>query len=1052
MQAASSNPFPGLRSFEPEEEYLFFGRETQTDELLRRLRQHRFLAVVGASGSGKSSLVRSGLVPALHSGYMVAAGSAWRVAVLRPGSEPITTLADALDEPDVVGIGDFPDGMRRPLLETMLRRSARGLSDSVRYAHLPPADNLLVVVDQFEELFRFKRARGTADARDEAVAFVKLLTEGAAQSDARVYVVLTMRSEFIGNCAEFPGLAEAINEGLYLVPRMNRDELRLAITGPVMVAGGAITPRLVTRLLNDVGDDPDQLPVLQHALMRTWDRWSEKAPEGRPIDLEDYEAIGTMRDGLSLHADEAYGALANDSQRVIAERLFRALVEMTPHAGGVRRPCRLDELCATIDSPRDDIIAVIERFRMKGRSFLTPAAEVPLTDGTVVDLSHESLIRLWTRLIGWTEEEGQSADIFRRLSEAADLHHRGMSGLWRDPELQVAVNWRDTSRPTPVWATRYGRNFDTAMSFLSASQAMRDQAVAERRQFRRRRLMLAWSVAAVLLVLCILSGVSLVFALRNRNEAVTQRTQAQEEAQKARAAERHALEQQEKTRDALAQAGLERQRAETERVRAEDAARAADAGRLEAQRERSNAESQRVEAERQRQVAVTERATAEAATQTAERARGAAEGATRAAQTAAKNAAAAEALAAAARDEQERLQYLALARALASDATTELEAPDIRVLLARQAYNLAVKYGGNPESADIAGALRVSLESLPGSAPPTFLGHLDAVRAVLLAPKGRLITGSDDARVRIFDVANPSGSPVVLSAIGSPVRSLSLDRKGALLAAGAFDGTIRIWNLLESGDSPAHVKTWQAHGGAVTGLAFDGAGRLASTGLDGQVQVWAAGTFVPERPETKGVSNQRVLGLAWSHDGERLAIASETQGVVLSNRTGGETVILGRDLRASAVAFSPDSRRLATGSATGQLLVWDLANPSAPPAAVAAHRAALTSLVFAGDRLISSSLDGELKVWTPENLQNQQPLVLNHGAWIWAAAASADGDQVFSAGADRRVRAWGTNARRLADEACHRIGRNLTQAEWNTHVSSLLPYAATCPAFSRRTR
>jgi hypothetical protein len=120
-------------------------------------------------------------------------------------------------------------------------------------------------------LFRFKPARAMAGRRDEAVAFVQLLLEAARQDEVPIYIVLTMRSEFIGSCPEFPGLPEAINEGQYLVPRMTRDQLRLAITGPIAVGGGTIAHRLVTRLLNEVGDDPDQLPVLQHALMRTWD-------------------------------------------------------------------------------------------------------------------------------------------------------------------------------------------------------------------------------------------------------------------------------------------------------------------------------------------------------------------------------------------------------------------------------------------------------------------------------------------------------------------------------------------------------------------------------------------------------------------------------------------------------------------------------------------------------------------------------------------------------------------------------------------------------------
>src|SRR5512139_1215219 len=324
--AASSNPFPGLRSFEPDEDHLFFGRESRIDELLTRLRQSRFLSVVAVSLKNKSSLIRSGLIPSLYSGLMTKAGSNWRVVLFRPGEDPIGHLADALAAPGVLVDGeDAADPANRALVEVTLRRSAMGLVECIRQARVPNYENVLVVVDQFEELFRFKRSSQQRDSRDEAVAFVKLLLAATHQDAIPVYVVITMRSDFIGNCTEFEGLTEAINDGQYLVPRMTREERRDAITGPVAVSGAEMTQRLVLRLLNDVGDDPDQLPILQHALMRTWDEWHKHHAEGEPIDLRHYEAIGTMKDALSQHAEEAFRELRDEQSRQIAERMFKSL-------------------------------------------------------------------------------------------------------------------------------------------------------------------------------------------------------------------------------------------------------------------------------------------------------------------------------------------------------------------------------------------------------------------------------------------------------------------------------------------------------------------------------------------------------------------------------------------------------------------------------------------------------------------------------------------------------------------------------------------------------
>ena len=249
---AIKSPYPGLRPFEAEESDLFFGREPQVDELLRRLGKSRFVAVIGSSGSGKSSLVRAGLVPALIGGYLTSAGSHWRIAVFRPGGDPIGALRDALH---AASGGGEQDDTSRGLMEITLRRSSLGLVEATRQAQMAEHENLLIIVDQFEELFRFQRARGLNEAIDEAAALVRLLLEAVRQADIPIHVLITMRSDFLGDCSQFRELPETINEGLYLVPRMTRDQFRQAIVGPAAVSGVTVTPRLVQQLLNDIGNE-----------------------------------------------------------------------------------------------------------------------------------------------------------------------------------------------------------------------------------------------------------------------------------------------------------------------------------------------------------------------------------------------------------------------------------------------------------------------------------------------------------------------------------------------------------------------------------------------------------------------------------------------------------------------------------------------------------------------------------------------------------------------------------------------------------------------------
>ncbi|HUS12037.1 MAG TPA: hypothetical protein VMZ30_16350 [Pyrinomonadaceae bacterium] len=481
-----NNPFPGLRPFETDEYRLFFGREGQASALISRLERSHFLAIVGTSGSGKSSLVRAGLLPALRGGLMAGAGSGWRIAIMRPGSDPIGNLAAALADKEVLSEagGGLAPAEALAVIEATLRRGSLGLVDAARQARLAGHDKLLVVVDQFEELFRFRAARPASSSGDDASAFVKLLLEAAQQRELQIYIVPTMRSDFLGDCAQFQGLPEAINDGQYLIPRMTRDERHFAITGPVGVTRGKISEPLVNRLMNDVGDNPDQLPILQHALMRTWDYWARHRRNGEPIGIEHYEAVGTMSDALSHHADEAFNQLPDERSRLVAEKLFKALTERGADNREIRRPTCLKDICAIAEAKAEEVIAVVDVFRGGGRSFLMPPAGVALKPDTVIDISHESLIRNWLRLKDWVNEEAQSARIYRRLAEAASLHREGSEGLLQDPGLQIALDWRQKANPNAAWARRYHPEFEQSLRYLDDSRAARDAAVAERERQR----------------------------------------------------------------------------------------------------------------------------------------------------------------------------------------------------------------------------------------------------------------------------------------------------------------------------------------------------------------------------------------------------------------------------------------------------------------------------------------------------------------------------------------------------------------------------------------
>jgi WD40 repeat protein/tetratricopeptide (TPR) repeat protein len=508
-------PYPGLRPFRQDESAIFFGRDQQIGDILARLKNHQFLGVVGSSGCGKSSLVRAGMLPALISGEMGEVGSTWFVADMKPGDSPVTNLAEALIKSHVLGDrwSYTPEGVA--LLAAALRRSDVSLINLIRQVELPKYANLLVLADQFEEIFRFQQ-----HDPNEALAIVDLLLTTGRDRSVPIYVVLTMRTDYLGNCALFPGLPEALNDSQYLCPRLTRDELNEAIEGPAVVFGAEIQKSLITQIVNDAGANSDQLPLVQHVLSRMWHNIAGDTigtgheNSNRILRLTDYLNVGGLNGGrgtdttpspnaLSQHADEAYFSLHDYSsasqdrspshkpsrKQMIAQMLFRCLAERGPSGQYVRRPMKVRDVAAVAGCSDAEVIAVVEVFRSENRCFLVPPVGTMLTGDSVLDISHEALIRQWRRLAGtsdqigeqesWLAMEEECRHHYRRLADAADSE--ATAGLLKDPELSFLDNWWQEFDPKEAWANSCVHDsFQRTEKFLAKSR----QAASDERQQR----------------------------------------------------------------------------------------------------------------------------------------------------------------------------------------------------------------------------------------------------------------------------------------------------------------------------------------------------------------------------------------------------------------------------------------------------------------------------------------------------------------------------------------------------------------------------------------
>jgi WD40 repeat protein/regulator of sirC expression with transglutaminase-like and TPR domain len=1028
-KANSMNPFPGLRPFRQDEDYLFFGREEQTMELLQRLGYHRFVAVVGTSGSGKSSLVRCGLLSELLGGKLLRAGTSWEVAVTHPGGNPLALLAEALLDAELYDRGQ--EHAREHLLAT-LSRSNFGLVEAIKQARLPGGTNFLLVVDQFEEIFRFNEAGQMQ--QEVANEFVSMLLEAVAQTDVPIYIVLTMRSDFIGDCGQFERLAETVNRGEFLIPRLSRDQFKRIIEAPVKVAGGQITSRLLQRLLNDLGQQTDQLPCLQHALMRTWSVWSSGG-ETEALDLDDYQRIGRMSEALSQHADEVFDSLANDRQRELCAGMFKALTVQESDNRGIRRPQRLGVLCQILEVPVDELRPVIDAFRQQSVTFLMPSPEVELTDRTIIDISHESLMRVWIRLRRWVEDEAQAVGIYRRLSESAALNEQGKAGLYRDPELGIALAWREAARPNQAWATRYDPGFARAMAFLDASQQARigeDRAQEAARQHELEQ--------------------ARVLAESERQRAET----------KARAARRLRMLLAGTAAIALFAVGASIVAFNFWR----DAERAKQAAELSEQTANLNAKAAKSEAER----AAAQEAAAEEARQQA----------------------------VAARESEAGQRARAEGALYASRITLAENAVNVDDGAAMvQVLQKSVPAAGSTDRRGwewyyFDRIASTALRSFSDHSTPF-------VYAIAISPDGRLLASAGGGNpyfdnpnehvrpgeVIIRDLA--TGNTIrTIRGHKHQVTSVAFGSDGKQLATGGFDGTIRIWNV-ESGKLERSMDNFPFVRGVEfvpdqNWLAIDWISGGRDPATNKPIDIHHLELRDLESGTT--IKSPFAAKFAYDHNSRRMFLSDRERGFsirVVDPDTWEEIALLpgdnlpldrmvldpgGRylavcvrpDLLSAAdqvrvydtetgtvrhrllhrqgvrsLAFSPDGKVLATGGSDPVVRLWDM-NTGRQVAVLFGHENFVSDLKFTpdGSRLISSDFSGNVKEWDPRQNPRQSPIATGHAyETMWSLTFADNGSTIRTVAS--------SNQRAVFEQWDSTTGKKLNSREVDSTTARVWP-------------
>lgn len=1008
------NPFPGLRPFEIGESHLFFGRDGHSEEVLTKLLRNKFIAILGSSGTGKSSLMNCGIIPKLYSGLYSNNGNDWEVVYTRPGSNPIKNLAKSIlsSSDDNKASDDEELLLNRLLATTTLRSSSLGLVDLLKQYKGFSNKNILLFVDQFEELFRFKTDNQFGDS-NETTAFVNLLLEAVQQNEMPIYIALTIRSDYSGSFAQYPKLTKAINISHYLVPHMTRDQRRQAIEGPIAVAGGKISTRLVQQLLNDVGDNNDQLPLIQHALMRSWRYWLKNKTGDEPMDIQHYAAIGTIKKALSQHANEIFDGLTPAQQRT-CEVLFKTITEKGNAEFGVRKPTKLNIIAAIAAIDEEELKSVVEAFRKHENSLLMPPSSVILSSNTTIDISHESLIRIWNKLHKWVEEEDQAIEMYMQLSDASEKYQQGLTTLWRPPDLQLALNWLQDKKPTLEWAQRYDPAYERAMVFLKSSKEayeieQKNKELNQQKKLQRNKLLsMIFGIIAIFSILLMIYGFAQQLRAEKQTEIAKKKEKQAIESTKAAQREReNAVKSAKEARRATEEAEFERERAELSAEIAEEKSMEASMQTKLALVKTIEAENQAIEANKQTNRANVERTNA---TKSAK--------------------------------EADRLRFLAIARSMAVKSLT-VKDKDLKGVLALQAYQYNERHEGDHSDHDIYNGLYNGYISLMGDSVNRLFGHTGSVRSMVFTRDGKtLFTTSGDGKIIKRSMAGDKNK--IIADYGrddNSNRKLIVSPDNKWLVSGNEGEYIEIFNLKKGKSKPKKIEIF---GTRILEMAYfpDNSG-FVSVGADSTL-------YFCDLKDVKKIFkiDAKVNGMAVSDDSRYVALVLENGKLIIADRRKGYRKTIYTPSQSDpllSVAFSHNGTLLALGQRKGSVKIWDVARKRVK-ANLSGFSAPVSAVSFSPDdtKLAAVSFNREGRLWFTDSF-NKQPIVLSdQDDWVWSLAFTPDGSKLLTGSMSGMIRVYPTDLNDFIDTFCHKLSRNMSYSEWNQYVDIDISYEYSC--------
>jgi WD40 repeat protein/energy-coupling factor transporter ATP-binding protein EcfA2 len=1075
-------PYPGLRPFNEDESIFFKGREDHIEKIISLLEKNKFLMLTGASGDGKSSLVYAGLVPNARAGFFKARYNNWLVADFRPERSPLKNLAKSLafhfkEQNEVVekqisyGFSSLVKLYKStPFYIDQTSEEWINADDKGKRVLKRKGGNLLILVDQFEEFFTNPENYTNGKPSVQAQAVINLLLETAKISlaeDLPIYVICTMRSDYIGQCADFRGLPEAIGFSQFFVPRLKRKEIHQVIEEPAILSGNKISNRLTETLINELVYGLDQLPVLQHALNQVWnmtdagqemdllqlsklaglskevlpsadkkifDKWFTELPEFKKT----YFKQANLNNVLNSHANELYERsrehynskynknISIDEAHLIIKTTFQCLTKIDD-ARAVRNRMTLAEITYVIGKQEvttDIVSGLIELFRMQGNTFLKPfitdnPLSVKLTNDDVLDITHESLIRNWDFLKKWADEENESRQVyldFHKQLERWISNNKSKDYLLAAGPLSFFETWYKQCRPNKYWLLKYDQSEKTKEEKLAlADKTIRDtieflssskKAIATKRNL---------IIAAVSIVIFVLSTFT-VWAMMERKNAMSQQEIANQKTNEAMHSAQDAM-------NAKNTAMQLKEKAEQSESLAMTSKESAEEAQKEALKAKTFAELQKSKAEKQTLLAIDESKKAEEQRRIATEARD---------------------KAIAAETKAKKLTLLSVAQALALKSTIIEDDEQLQGLLAVQAYNLTLQNKENTQNPIIYEALRAAYAQLKNSNSSAIrnLGYEPRSVAGLNEGAELLATGKSGI-INRFNVTDGTIIKSYSVVEQNLIIHTLLSFNGRKLICGYNNGEIALWDIPDLGKvSKVEINSGKE---LLVAAAFNSnSSMLVTASQNNVIKFWNISGAKPIYTDSIK-ANGLVKSIILSDDGKSVYFSTENGEINYAETATKRvnTLFVSKPAAPLCLAFSKEKNILAAGFSDGKVRLFNMNDSTVK--AIHEHTSRVEQLVFnkSGALLATSSADKTIRVYDLQKA-DVKPIVLK-SQQTKARSITFVNEHALAAGmTDKSVHVWELSSEKIAEALCPLIQRNLRKTEWEQYVGDGIEYQKTC--------